>query len=398
MVLNTLLPLVVLLPAALVAHSVPRHMHYGRSLNTAAPTPWVAHGCFTDKLTARTLSNISYADQRSMSIDACTAFCDTRKLAYAGVEYGRECYCGAALSPTGARANTGDCNMPCTGNSAQVCGGGYRLQVYLNAPAIPATAPASAGHGGRWNYLGCYTDSVAARTLPNGTHIVGTMTADKCASTCQSMGFALAGTEYSRECWCGNTLGTASTANNCDMPCSGNRTQICGGGNRLTTSTSSDFTLQAVFRDGAPPVALSVLDVSVHTAILSNCTTCAPPYDSLDLINGVFHTVQRKVGAVPGVSPAPTAGEALTLTYAAHVETFSGSCTMASPAGSALLAAHARHDLWSLCPNTTADGRNDIVWAPRTGHPHYALRDCKPVDLVVEYCEEEEGYEEDEME
>jgi len=47
------------------------------------------------------------------------------------------------------------------------------------------------------------------------------------------------GTEYSGECWCGNTImnggGPAPDGNAyCNMPCNGNASEICGGPNRLT--------------------------------------------------------------------------------------------------------------------------------------------------------------------
>ena len=48
---------------------------------------------------------------------------------YAGVENGDACYCGNAddkFIPT----DSGQCNIPCTGNPGQFCGGSWRLQVY----------------------------------------------------------------------------------------------------------------------------------------------------------------------------------------------------------------------------------------------------------------------------
>jgi len=49
---------------------------------------------------------------------------------YAGVEYGNQCFCGntAALNPT-----TTGCTMACTGNSTEICGGSYKINVFHNA-------------------------------------------------------------------------------------------------------------------------------------------------------------------------------------------------------------------------------------------------------------------------
>ena len=54
-----------------------------------------------------------------------------------------------------------------------------------------------------WNYRGCYTDSVSARTLGNIVQVPGGaagMSIEACITVCQSGGWPLAGVEYSGEC------------------------------------------------------------------------------------------------------------------------------------------------------------------------------------------------------
>lgn len=79
------------------------------------------------------------------------------------------------------------------------------------------------------------SDNVVDRTLPFQVGVTGN-TPDICTSACYNAGYSLAGTEYSAECWCGNSIGgsgaPASTAD-CNMPCTGDNTQSCGGPNRL---------------------------------------------------------------------------------------------------------------------------------------------------------------------
>jgi hypothetical protein len=56
----------------------------------------------------------------------------------------------------------------------------------------------------------------------------------------------------------------------------------------------------------------------------------------------------------------------------------------AAPVGSpALLAFNNKPDAFSLCTNTSANGRLDVVFSPVTGHPHYILDDCQPVNIQV---------------
>ena len=54
------------------------------------------------------------------------------------------------------------------------------------------------------------------------------MTVEKCKELCLNGGFAYAGIQYSRQCFCGDTA-PIITATNCNMKCDGNRDQICGG-------------------------------------------------------------------------------------------------------------------------------------------------------------------------
>ena len=69
---------------------------------------------------------------------------------YAGVEYASECYCASALPKTATMANNaGSCNMLCTGNSKEYCGGSSVLNVYaynatsVSANGVPATGSQS---------------------------------------------------------------------------------------------------------------------------------------------------------------------------------------------------------------------------------------------------------------
>lgn len=88
-----------------------------------------------------------------------------------------------------------------------------------------------------WEYEGCYTD-VPGRTLTGASYVDGeAMTNEACASFCSSRGFQYAGTEYSVECFCGSSLaaGAEKVADAvCNMPCSGDASQPCGAGSRLS--------------------------------------------------------------------------------------------------------------------------------------------------------------------
>jgi hypothetical protein len=118
------------------------------------------------------------------------------------------------------------CNMACNGNSSEICGGGNRLSLYKfgansvssssssgsssssSIAATPSststTSAASSGAASAvpvWSYLGCYVDSVNARTLGNAIYgNANVMTVELCQSSCKSGGYTLSGVEYSGEC------------------------------------------------------------------------------------------------------------------------------------------------------------------------------------------------------
>ena len=87
-----------------------------------------------------------------------------------------------------------------------------------------------------WTYKSCYTD--VGRTLNGASYVDNAkMTQETCVAYCDGKGYAYAGVEYSTECFCGNTLASGSAvapAADCGNACSGDATEACGGGNRLT--------------------------------------------------------------------------------------------------------------------------------------------------------------------
>jgi hypothetical protein len=113
--------------------------------------------------------------------------------------------------------------MACNGNSSEICGGGNRLSLYkfgVNSVSIStssgsssmaattsststtsAASSAAASAVPVWSYLGCYVDSVNARTLGNAIYgNANVMTVELCQSSCESGGYTLSGVEYSGEC------------------------------------------------------------------------------------------------------------------------------------------------------------------------------------------------------
>ena len=118
------------------------------------------------------------------------------------------------------------------------------------SPTGPSTVPSI----GSFAYIDCHTDNnVAARALFQWSTASNTMTVPLCASYCSA--YTYFGVEYSSECknpmwyrsthqkanahpgYCSNQLANTSTTatdGRCNMVCSGNTLQICGGPYGLT--------------------------------------------------------------------------------------------------------------------------------------------------------------------
>ncbi|KAK3075865.1 hypothetical protein LTR53_000438 [Teratosphaeriaceae sp. CCFEE 6253] len=231
-------------------------------------TGWYDVGCWNDTVGSRSLRYQQYGIA-SVNVQTCTAACKKAGYSLAGVEYGSECYCDKAPQNYGGPAVDGSvgCNMPCQGRPDQVCGGPGRLNVYqFNATVLPATAttssaageattPPAGGDGGGttpsptpsssvnssaiapFAYQGCYTEGNGGRAILYQQPDYQSMTVESCIAECSSLGYTIAGMEYSAQCFCDNYIRNTPTQvddSQCDMACAGNQGEFCGAGDILS--------------------------------------------------------------------------------------------------------------------------------------------------------------------
>jgi len=103
------------------------------------PSGWAAQGCWVDGAFGRVLS-VQRPDSAEQTIENCVNSCAASGFKIAGLEYSSQCFCDNVIQNRGelAIAQT-DCNMPCSGNSEQICGAGNRLSLF--SLGTPAKAP-----------------------------------------------------------------------------------------------------------------------------------------------------------------------------------------------------------------------------------------------------------------
>ncbi|KAG9240976.1 WSC domain-containing protein [Calycina marina] len=241
-------------------------------VGTGFPIGWTNQGCWVDGVNGRILSN-QLNDDPVMTLQSCANKCSTAGYTIAGMEYGQQCFCDNFVYNGGVlAASQADCNQPCAGNPAQSCGSGGRLTMYSKGtPTVfQAPGPQTTGLPTGWNYVGCLQDNIPSNENPN--QILPTFpykvwdnqvnTPASCIAQCAKFGYNAAGLEYGSQCFCGDVenIKTAAVPGissdpaqpqsftrsknplivadvQCNSPCTGDKTHLCGSGNLLTYYT-----------------------------------------------------------------------------------------------------------------------------------------------------------------
>lgn len=220
-------------------------------------------GCWTDDSTTGAQLAVLAYDQTTNTIDTCTQTCANMGYLAAGMEYGSQCRCGNSIGPYSSQTANRGCLTPCPGNSSQVCGAGYRLNMFSVGPLAKMQIPVAPQQIANYQYYGCMTEGTTGRTLNDASTSGDGMTLESCAAYCN--GYTYFGMEYSSQCFCGNRFlfpSTMASAGSCGMMCAGNQTQLCGGPNLLS-----------VYTNVQPDTSNSSLISISPTTLLSTTTT-----------------------------------------------------------------------------------------------------------------------------
>jgi hypothetical protein len=110
--------------------------------DVAVTSDYLSLGCYTEGAAGRSLdySQWDFLNASAMTTETCLTACGAKGFPFAGVEFGRECYCGVVLGNGTLATDVGECSSMCTGNSTQFCGGPNRLNLYV-AKNLESTNP-----------------------------------------------------------------------------------------------------------------------------------------------------------------------------------------------------------------------------------------------------------------
>lgn len=110
---------------------------------TGGPAAFV--GCFKD---TNDFDLNGYLQRSSTNTPAtCIATCKAKGFKFAGVQYGESCLCGNTYGRYGSATN---CNMKCTGDPGQNCGGSSANAIYSTGAAASLPSKSGCGIGRRW--------------------------------------------------------------------------------------------------------------------------------------------------------------------------------------------------------------------------------------------------------
>jgi hypothetical protein len=85
--------------------------------------------CYEDNVDGvRIMGDPVEEDDVKMTLEHCSQLCAWRNAVMAGVENANQCMCGTNVV-TGAKASD-SCNLPCSGNSSEICGGSGALGIF----------------------------------------------------------------------------------------------------------------------------------------------------------------------------------------------------------------------------------------------------------------------------
>ena len=147
-----------------------------------------------------------YTDLIPHSGNCMTACYGAAQYAFAGTEFADECWCGNTPPPLANQALDEYCNMACTGDGNDACGGASYVSVYYDPTKYIAGAdpslygPQTIQKAGNYNYLGCYSEATTGRALSakSPTAPAAGFTIESCEAACQ--GYTYFGMEYSNQC------------------------------------------------------------------------------------------------------------------------------------------------------------------------------------------------------
>jgi hypothetical protein len=168
---------------------------------TATSPAQTSLGCYNDNQNnIRVLTGYSWSSGNEMTVEQCVSSCGSRGYQYAAVEDASQCFCGN--NNYSEQGTSTSCNMACTGNGAETCGGSGAQNVYTaQSEVVPQNLAASTA----------YTVNVSGFSDANGNTVTPATSSFTTAASASSSDLVISSANV-------NITGTASTGVSSTLP------------------------------------------------------------------------------------------------------------------------------------------------------------------------------------
>ncbi|KAL8699377.1 MAG: hypothetical protein Q9201_006035 [Fulgogasparrea decipioides] len=222
---------------------------------------------------------------------------------YAGIEYGRECWCGDALAPSSAQATAeSQCNKKCPGDATEICGAGNRLTLYTKKSAPQAKFAAFGAASA--------DTSTTSSSSPSTTSGASTSSIAKASSSSSATTFSTRTSTSSSSSPSTNSMSsTSTTSKSSASSSSSSSTSKTQSTLYPTPSTTLNSYTYAGCANATAPLALNALSKTSTTMDIETCTSFCTKnnYGLSGLQNGdtcycgnglqSFSAIQQEAGA-----------------------------------------------------------------------------------------------------
>ena len=138
-------------------------------VNPWTTSDYVSLGCYTEASdNNRALIFQANVNASTMTTEICLSSCKAMGMPYAGTEYAGQCFCGTFLNPGSVPTTSDQCNMPCSGDPSETCGGTRILNLYYASDLVstqpcgyvpPPPPPPATCSGTAYGYTAAVGDS-----------------------------------------------------------------------------------------------------------------------------------------------------------------------------------------------------------------------------------------------
>ncbi|KAJ3218621.1 hypothetical protein HK099_004992, partial [Clydaea vesicula] len=142
------------------------------SVPAILPPGYSYQGCYLDPTPFRTLT-FQNTKIESLTVEKCINHCKSFRLAFAGVQYGKECFCGDQIHPSATKMVEQKCSTSCEGNPGQLCGGGKLSNIFSTSETLFEYNQIE--HSGTYKFLtSAPLVPIGAGLMPKGDKIIFT--------------------------------------------------------------------------------------------------------------------------------------------------------------------------------------------------------------------------------